>query len=298
MISLERRRCLVCSGVVRWTLILLLAGVLRPSAWSQPSGRQVQVTLEQVLERLQENFLEYVRSVPSLFCDEVVQSEFGPANSGIEAVHSRTESIFRLQRRILAARKLELVESRDLKRVDGKPVSSGSLAGPAILMGAFGTGLGVAGTAQTMCTKFRMHPLMTFFAPHRIVIEFESLPGSAENPVCSTRRSHGRVFVDPETMRIRRIEMTTPNYEIVPKVMGEWVWSVDYDPVMLGGKPFWLPKTILSDATAYGLNSLSWTFEAKYSNYHKLEVRSRIVTDGITEPGPEALEPAPDAPKR
>ncbi|RXH58635.1 hypothetical protein GRAN_1945 [Granulicella sibirica] len=258
----------------------------------------MQVTLEQVLDRLQENFFEYLRSVPSLFCDEVVQSDFGPANTVVKSVHSKTESIFRLQRKITPARKLELVESRDLKRVDGKAVSSGSLAGPAILSGAFGTGLAVADAAQEVCTNFRMHPMLTFFAPHRIVIEFESLPGSTDNPVCSTRRSHGRVFVDPETMRIRRIEMTTPNYDIVPKIKGNWVWSVDYDPVMLGGKPFWLPKTILSDATSYGLNPLTWTFEARYSNYHKLEVRSRIVTDGLTEPGPEPSETAPQAPKR
>jgi hypothetical protein len=185
-------------------------------------------------------------------------------------------------------------------------VSSGSITGPAILSGAFGTGLGVAGTAQRVCMSFKMHPALTRFAPHRIVIDFASLPASVGDPACSIRHSHGRVFVDPETMHIRRIEMTSPDYEIVPKLKGEWVWSVDYDSVLLGGKPFWLPKTIQSDATSYGQNSLTWTFQARYSNYHKLEVRSRIVTDGITEPAPDPVDPrpqpakaapAPDAPR-
>jgi len=233
---------------------------------------------------LQENFREYLRTVPSLFCDEKVRSEFGLANVEPKSVHSLTESTFRLQRRLTVERKLDLLESRDVRKVDGKPVARGAIAGPALLSGAFGTGLSVVTSSEQKCLAFKMHPNLTRFPPHRIVIDFAVLPNAPNDATCLDGKSRGKVFLDPETLHIRRIEMIRPDYEIVPKMRGEWKWSVDYDVVSLGGRPFWLPKTIDSDATSYGLNPLTWTFSAEYRNYHKLEVTSHIVTGVVVEP--------------
>ena len=54
---------------------------------------------------------------------------------------------------------------------------------------------------------------------------------------------------------------------------------VDYAPVVLDGDTFWMPLTIMShaDSTSEGFHATTWTFEATYRNYHRLEVKSRIL---------------------
>ena len=87
-------------------------------------------------------------------------------------------------------------------------------------------------------------------------------------------------------MQITRMELMTPHHIIIPgdemgygAIVGEWALSVDYAPVVLDGKSFWMPAKITS-RTASGrgtFHPIEWTFNANYRNFHKLEVRSRIV---------------------
>jgi hypothetical protein len=62
-------------------------------------------------------------------------------------------------------------------------------------------------------------------------------------------------------------------------MVGEWVLSVDYAPVVLDGRSFWMPATIASRTTSGrgSFHAIVWTFRASYSNFHKLEVTSRIL---------------------
>jgi hypothetical protein len=45
---------------------------------------------------------------------------------------------------------------------------------------------------------------------------------------------------------------------------------------VLEGKTFWLPVTIEGKMTG-GFGPTVWTFDAHYSNFHKLEVSTRIL---------------------
>jgi hypothetical protein len=101
------------------------------------------------------------------------------------------------------------------------------------------------------------------------------------------------VVIDPVSMQITRMELTTPHHTIFrgtwfeAPVTGEWTLAIDYAPVVLGGETFWMPSTITSRAIngRGSFHSTVWTFEATYSNYHRLEVNSRIL------PGSEAAAP-------
>jgi uncharacterized heparinase superfamily protein len=65
-----------------------------------------------------------------------------------------------------------------------------------------------------------------------------------------------------------------------------WTWSVDFAPVTFDNKQFWMPATITSKAVANNASGV-WSFTANYSNYHKLTVNSRIITDvGDNPPAP------------
>ena len=96
------------------------------------------------------------------------------------------------------------------------------------------------------------------------------------------------MFIDPDTMQITHLELTAPHHTIIPgvitlqRVVGEWVRSVDYAPVVLDGQTFWMPATITSRATsAKGtFHATVWSFRATYRNFHKLEVTSRILPAG------------------
>jgi hypothetical protein len=70
-------------------------------------------------------------------------------------------------------------------------------------------------------------------------------------------------------------------------LVGEWVLSVEYAPVELDGKSYWMPATINSRTTSGRgtFHATVWTFMASYRNFHKLEVRSRILPfSGATAP--------------
>jgi hypothetical protein len=48
--------------------------------------------------------------------------------------------------------------------------------------------------------------------------------------------------------------------------------------VLLEERTFWMPATIASTAiSTFDGNQTVWAFDARYSNYHKLEVSFRIL---------------------
>jgi hypothetical protein len=123
-----------------------------------------------------------------------------------------------------------------------------------------------------------------------IIIHFASVLTPENSGGCLLHENgRGRVLIDPATMQVTRMELTTPHHTIIPgdkmghgssgAIMGDWVLSVDYAPVVLDGKSFWMPATIASRSTSGRgtFHPIVWTFRASYSNYHKLEVTSRIL---------------------
>jgi hypothetical protein len=93
-------------------------------------------------------------------------------------------------------------------------------------------------------------------------------------------------------MQITHLELTTPRHTILrgnayaSPVVGERVITADYAPVLLGGETFWMPSTIALRATSGKgtYHESVWSFQATYSNYHKLEVTSRILPPDGTSP--------------
>jgi hypothetical protein len=87
-------------------------------------------------------------------------------------------------------------------------------------------------------------------------------------------------------MQITHLELTTPRHVIIPgnsyesPVIGNRVLTIDYAPVLLTGKTFWMPSTITMRATSGEATFAPtfWSFRATYSNYHKLEVTSHILS--------------------
>jgi hypothetical protein len=253
-------------------------------AQAEADDRAAPLTLEEVLKKLRANYQEYMRDVPNLFCDERVLSEYGPYQTQLRPLHTVTDSVFRLQRVMGPDKRPDLKESRQVKLVDGRAATKDELTGPSILSGVFGEALGMVVEGQT-CLRFELKPHGPHFGPRRIEVDFHALPAETRPEGCTDRKMKGHVLIDPETMRIRRIELLTTDYTIFPEMMGQWTWWAEYDPVVLGGKPFWLPSRIYSEAVSYGEKRSIWTFDASYGNYHKMVTSAHILPGFTVEPG-------------
>jgi len=240
-------------------------------------------TLMEILQRLENNLSQYDSGVPSFFCDEHVVSRMVPDVHNRETV---TDSVFRLKRVLNPNHTTTLDETREVKTVNGQPARSQKMDVPSIVSGAFEGGLAVVSLSQQSCMNYTLDRIKRDDAKAPIIVRFASVLTPENSGDCLLHENgRGQVFIDRATMQITRMELTTPHHTIIPgdsyssAVVGEWVLSVDYAPVVLDGKSFWMPATITSRSTSGrgSFHPIVWTFKATYGNFHKLEVTSRIL---------------------
>jgi hypothetical protein len=241
-------------------------------------------TLEEVLQRLDANLNHYDVRVPSLFCDEHAVSEVEHGSrTGDTTV---TDSVFRLKRTPNADHTTTLVESREIKTVDGKPATSQHMDGPTMLSGAFEGSLAIVSLKQSTCTNYKLQRVHKNRSADPYIISFATVLMPQNTAGCLLKEnSRGRAFIDPASMQIMHLELTTPHHTITPgdtyrsPFIGERVITVDYASVLLGGETFWMPSAINLRVTSGSgtFHKIVWSFRATYRNYHKLEVKSRVL---------------------
>ena len=240
-------------------------------------------TADEILHRLEANLNHYDKSLPSLFCDEQVVSRVEPGASNRDTV---TDSVFHLRRMANPDHTTALVESREIKRVNGKPASSQDMKGPSLLSGVFEGGLAVVSLNQRGCMRYELERIKAAHPTAPYVIRFSTRLNQQNIQDCLLQeKSKGRVFIDPATMEITHLELTTPRHVIIPgsayarAVVGKRELTVDYAPVVLDGDTFWMPSTITSRSVSGSdtFHPTLWSYRATYRNYHRLEVKWRIV---------------------
>ena len=260
------------AGIV--TLIGVLA--LRPAL----SMEKRTPTLDEVLQALQSNLQNYDRNIPNFFCDEHVVSQIFP---GTRRDITVTDSVFRLKRVVDSDHATSFVESREVKSVNSGPAGSITADPPALLDGAFEGALAVVSASQQACMRYELKRNRGAY-----VVEFKTREDVPQQSDCLLQeKAHGRAYVDAVSLQITRLELTTPHHMIKDDAQsgwsdplkGEWVLAVDYVPVLLDGKSFWMPATITSRVTSdpNSFHSRTWLFKATYRDFHKLEVTSRVV---------------------
>jgi hypothetical protein len=203
-------------------------------------------SLEEILERLEANLNHYDTSVPSLFCDEHVVSQVEPSLHNPETI---TDSVFRLKRTANPDHTTTLVESREIKNINGKPATSQDMDGPTMLSGAFEGGLAVVSLNQTVCMNYtlqrinRNRPAEPYAEPY--IVRFATVLTPQNTAKCLLQEnSKGRAFIDPASMQITHLELTTPRHALNSgnaygsSGVGKRVLTVDYAPVLLGVETF------------------------------------------------------------
>jgi VWFA-related protein len=244
------------------------------------------------------NYAAYLSSIPNVFADEHVVSSLtttsynSPLKQGVHdsevssTFDSTTDSIFRLKRFSADGKTADLIESREVKYVNGHAAAKDqSLTGPAILIGAFSRAPNILSPELKDCYDYRLLPNMRhkpgealLFLHDVQVLEYalkSPLPTGAECPV--SEQTVGRVFIDPSSMQIVRLEQQRPRHDEGSGHPVVWSWSIDYARVTMDGKHFWLPKTISSKSSSLDGGRYKWSFLATYSNYHLMTVTSTIL---------------------
>lgn len=261
------------------------------------------LTLASILAHLDDNIDDFNRTVPSFLCKESVTSEMDPGPSGT-ALRTSTTSTFLVRRSDDPdepvgdskdpTETIQFHESRIVKSIDAngfKPEEGAKKAddpvnmnNPYVVFGIFSGGLTRVSTPGEACFHYRLEPTHRGNDSGHIVIDFASWPHNdlAHNCPYSDQIS-GRAVVDPTSMRVVHLENTTVD------ATGTWTWSVDYSPIALSGKTFWVPATIHSqdvtvtdtpqDPVLHASNKTTVTHRlvARYSDY-----RERGATPPVT----------------
>lgn len=270
----------MASRLISMTLLFLVF----PGPASGLGGERAKApTLNDILERLQENLDRYDAHVPSLFCDEhVVSSQTEPRLPDESTV---TDSVFRLRRSRKPDHTTSLDESHEIRSVNGEPARSQQMKGPVLLSGAFEGGLAVVSLSQAACMSYRLRRMSGEGGTEAYMIRFATVLTPRNKAGCLLQEeSKGRAVIDPASMQVTHLEIVTPRHTIVEgnawtsPVVGRRQLTVDYAPVLLGGETFWMPATITMRATSgFGFHQIVWSYRATYRNYHRLEVTTRML---------------------
>jgi hypothetical protein len=151
--------------------------------------------------------------------------------------------------------------------------------GPTSVSGVFTGGLDTVSLSQKACMSYTLQPIDPGHPNEPYVIQFTTSPNTQQRSECVLKEEGaGRVFVDPATMQVTRMELRAPNHVINSAEAGIWHISINYAPVSLVGRTFWMPSALTSTAIPSEVYTpIVYSFSARYSDYHKLEVTSRIV---------------------
>ncbi|HVT99684.1 MAG TPA: hypothetical protein VHE33_19445 [Acidobacteriaceae bacterium] len=246
-------------------------------------------SLDEILQRLETNLRHYDRGVPNFFCDEhALSSQVGRNPPDQKTV---TDSVFRLKRTANPDHTTTLAESREIRSVNGKPPTSQRMDGPSVLSGIFEGGLAVVSQNQTACMKYQLQRGERIRRTDPYLIHFATILNPQNAAGCFLQeKSQGWAYVDPASMQVTHLEISTPRHVIVagdsdaPPVIGMRKIVADFAPVSLGDEIFWMPSAItMRNVSGSGtFHMMVWSFRATYRNYHRMEVTSRIV------PGSEA----------
>jgi hypothetical protein len=250
---------------------LLLAGWLSIQA---PGAETADLTDKDIQARVQTNTGQFEQSLPDFVCDEKVDSL--KIEHGALTREGTAESHFTGRQK--KSGRMSFTESREFVTINGKSAKPGeTLYGVFLFSGGFSSLLD-----ETFSAKYA--PLHDFkIAGHArlngraaLAIEFATKPGQKELASfwvedVLIQRDTGTAWIDEETLQVLRIERRFMN---LPKGWAGVVATVDYGPVSIDGKPFWMPLRVKCNQTAIGGAMKRYT--AEYRNYRKFEVASGI----------------------
>jgi hypothetical protein len=243
------------------------------------SSAQAVPNLKQVLERVQSHVSEFEHGLPDFICDETITSR---ELWGGKAKHETVmESTFMGKQR-----KVEngtpFTESRQIRTIDGHPAAQGQqLIAPFLYGGGFSSTLDeIFARENAQYFKYKTAGTELLEGRTTAVVMFETRSGQKRllyRDLFGQRsylKGRGKAWIDLESMNIARLEL---HYLDPPASQGELAVAVDYAPVVINDKTFWMPRTVTAEQTIPNPKvPVGGKYVAEYSNYHEFNVSHKI----------------------
>ena len=239
-------------------------------------AQQPNPTLDQILAHIEANTEQYKVSVPSFLCDEHIVSH--EIHDGKLKHETTVDALFRVTRPTSQTGILD--ESREVKAVDGKPAGNSKLKMPISFTGGFSGALAKFLSADHhQCFDFAPDPSASTPKGSAAFV-FTAREAAAKDPACASIQpgTTGKFVIDSATVQVTHIERTVPypignDHDILGTA------AVDFAPVTLSGKSFWLPFMVTA-STSETPKTNAFRFTAHYSNYHRFAATSTILPSG------------------
>jgi hypothetical protein len=263
-------RSLVCLGLLH--LVLCCAG----HAQSLPK-------LNQILPRVQEHVKELEHSLPDFICDEKITSK--ELMGGTTIHETDVDSTFRgTQNRDKNpdGKYQPFTEWRDIQTIDGRPAPKGQqLTGPFLFGGGFSSILvEIFAAENSQYFNYKVIGTEKVDGKAAVIVKFETRKGQdalLHRELFGTQyvmKGSGKAWIDLSSMNVLRLEI---QYLDPPMPEGVLSLAVDYAPVVIQEKTFWMPKTVTAEQTIPNPKvPVGGQYVAEYSNYQEYKVSVRI----------------------
>ena len=263
-------RSVICLG--------LLHLALSSFGFSQPVPK-----LNQILPRVQDHVKEFEHSLPDFICDEKITSK---ELMGGKTIHETDiDSTFRgtQNRDKNPDGKYEpFTEWRDIQTIDGRPAPKGQqLTGPFLFGGGFSSILvEIFSPENSPYFNYKVIGTDKVDGKAAVLLKFETKKGQQallHRELFGTQyvmKGSGKAWIDPASMNVLRLEI---QYLDPPMPEGVLKLAVDYAPVMIQEKTFWMPKTVTAEQTVPNPKMpVGGQYVAEYSNYQEYKVSVRM----------------------
>jgi len=268
--SAIKLRSLACLGLLH--LALCCAGLAQPVP-----------KLDQVLPRIQQHVQEFESSLPDFICDEKITSRELMAGKTVH--ETDIDSTFRGTQnkdKKLNGKYEPFTEWRDIQTIDGRPAPKGQqLTGPFLFGGGFSSILVEIFSAEnSQYFNYKVIGPDKVDEKAAVLIKFETKKDQQallHRELFGTQyvvKGSGKAWIDPASMNVLRLEI-----QFLDPPMPEGVLSlaVDYAPVVIQEKTFWMPKTVTAEQTIPNPKvPVGGQYVAEYSNYQEFKVSVRI----------------------
>jgi hypothetical protein len=246
------------------------------------SAQQNALTVDDVLTRVRANVSAYRTSIPSFISDESVLSQRFDGEKLKDEM--KVESSFEMVR---GGSGSDLRETRIKNLVNGRAPKNQNVTPPFSFNGGFAD---VIDFTENKCADYHFAEAPSIGNPI-VVLVSGKLPSGNRLSTCSSQIYDLKAFIDPQTFQVLRLEETVQDTKMVieghlpsvhmPSSNNVTSFSVDYTPVELGGKTFWLTKTVTADLKDKN-KPIRLHYQAHYTNYHRFTSTVKILP---AEPG-------------
>jgi hypothetical protein len=214
------------------------------SVWSTPLQTP---SLSDIIERVSQHVIEFQELLPDFVCGEKITSM--RMDSGRVTSQKIVESIFTSLQ--TPQRGLAFTESRDVVAIDGKPVRPGT-AMPRLPFG-IGGGFGSLLTMTFSPGNIKVHDYEMADTEKqdsgKVFIRFKTKPGQHQlgeilNGHAFYSNDIGKALIDVRIMQVLRLERQSLDN---PPPFASNSTVVDYGPVAIGEREFWMPLSVRSE---------------------------------------------------